>query len=85
MSCESATDSIRCARALCRISYIQKIEFVPSVNVLIQTLVFAVVGLLLFLKSDGSYGTILIFGFVSYLFVFAMHPDRPGVRAATSP
>ena len=64
-------DSLR--KSLYRISYIQKIEFVPSVNVLIQTLVFAVIGLLLFLKSDGTYGTFLIFGFVSYLFVFAMH------------
>jgi hypothetical protein len=64
-------DALR--KSLYRISYIQKIEFVPSVNVLIQTLVFAVVALLLFLKSDGSTGTYLIFGFVSYLFVFAMH------------
>jgi hypothetical protein len=64
-------DALR--RSLYRISYIQKIEFVPSVNVLIQTLVFAVVSLLLVLKSDGKLGSYLIFGFVSYLFVFAMH------------
>jgi hypothetical protein len=64
-------DALR--KSLYRISYIQKIEFVPSVNVLIQTLVVAVVALLLVLKSDGSYGSFLIFGFVSYLFVFAMH------------
>src|SRR5262249_33091479 len=64
-------DSLR--KCLYRISYIQKIEFVPSVNVLIQTLVCAVVLLLLFLKSDGSAGSYLIFGFVSYLFVFAVH------------
>jgi hypothetical protein len=60
-------------RSLFRISYIQKIEFVPSAHVLIQSLVGAVLFLLLCLKTDGSWGTSLIFGFVSYLFVFAIH------------
>lgn len=64
-------DSLR--RSLFRISYIQKIEFVPSAHVLIQSLVCAVLFLLLCLKTDGSWGTSLIFGFVSYLFVFAIH------------
>jgi len=64
-------DALR--RSLFRISYIQKIEFVPSVNVLIQSLVGAVLFLLLFLTTEGSVGEALIFGFVSYLFVFALH------------
>jgi hypothetical protein len=64
-------DSLR--RCLFRISYIQKIEFVPSAQVLIQSLVGAVLILLLFLKTDGSWGTSLIFGFVTYLYVFALH------------
>lgn len=64
-------DALR--RCLFRISYIQKIEFVPSAQVLIQSLVGAVLLLLLCLKTDGSWGTSLIFGFVSYLFVFALH------------
>ncbi len=80
-------DSLRIA--LYRISYIQKIEFVPSVHVLINTLVFADIFLLLFLKTDGSWGSALIFSLVSYLFVFALHlmnvfeqPFRQGVQSA---
>ena len=71
-----------------RVHYIQKIEFVPSVEVLIQTLVCAVVFMLLCLKTDGSYGTAFLFGFVSYLFVYSMHliavfqkPYRQGSRS----
>jgi hypothetical protein len=83
----NSLDTLR--RCLFRISYIQKIEFVPSVNVLIQSLVAAVLFLLLCLKTDGSVGTSLIFGFVSYLFVFALHliavfkqPFRQGEHSA---
>lgn len=64
-------DALR--RSLFRISYIQKIDFVPSVGVLIRTLVAAVLFLLLCLKTDGTGGQAMIFGFVSYLFVFALH------------
>jgi hypothetical protein len=64
-------DTLR--KCLFRVHYIQKIEFVPSVDVLIQTLVCAVLFLLLCLKTDGSFGTAIIFGFISYLFVYAMH------------
>lgn len=60
-------------RCLYRIHYIQKIEFLPSVHVLIQTLVFAVLALLLLLKTDGSLGSMLLFSFVSYLFIFSIH------------
>jgi hypothetical protein len=80
-------DTLR--KCLYRVYYIQKIEFVPSVNVLIQTLVCAVLFLLLFLKTDGSYGSAIVFGFVSYLFVFALHliavfqqPFRQGTHSA---
>jgi hypothetical protein len=76
-------------KCLYRISYIQKIEFVPSVHVLIQTLVCAVLFLLLFLRTDGSCGTAIIFGFVSYMFVYALHlinvfeqPYRQGDHSA---
>jgi hypothetical protein len=75
-------------RCLFRVHYIQKIEFVPSVEVLIQTLVCAVLFMLLCLKTDGSYGTAFLFGFVSYLFVYSMHliavfqkPYRQGSRS----
>lgn len=80
-------DALR--KCLYRVYYIQRIEFIPSVHVLIQTLVCAVIFLLLFLKTDGSLGSAMIFGFVSYLFVFALHlitvfeqPFRQGTHSA---
>lgn len=75
--------------ALYRIHHIQKTEFVPSARVLIQTLVVAMLFLLLCLKTDGSYGATITFGFVSYLFVYSMHlisvfeqPFRQGEHSA---
>ncbi len=76
-------------KSLYRIYYIQKMEFVPSIHVLIQTLVFAVLLLLLLLKTDGSIGTSIVFGFISYMFVYALHlitvfekPFRQGDHSA---
>ena len=60
-------------KSLYRVYYIQKMEFLPSVHVLIQTLVVATLSLLLFLKTDGSFGSAFVFGFVSYMFVYALH------------
>jgi hypothetical protein len=60
-------------KCLYRIHYIQKIEFIPSVHVLIQTLVIATLFLLLFLKTEGSFETAFVFGFVSYMFIYALH------------
>jgi hypothetical protein len=75
--------------SLFRIHHIQKTEFVPSARVLIQTLVGAILFLLLCLKTDGSYGATITFGFVSYLFVYSMHlisvfeqPFRQGEHSA---
>jgi hypothetical protein len=75
-------------RSMYRVHYIQKIEFVPSVEVLIRTLVLAVLIMLLCLKTDGSYGTAFVFGFICYLFVYSMHlisvfqkPYRQGSRS----
>lgn len=74
---------------LFRIHHIQKTEFVPSARVLIQTLVAAILFLLLCLRTDGSYAATITFGFVSYLFVYAMHliavfeqPFRSGDHSA---
>src|SRR5262249_15432578 len=44
-------------KSLYRVYYIQKMEFLPSVHALIQTLVVATIFLLLFLKTDGSVGS----------------------------
>jgi hypothetical protein len=59
-------------RCLYRVYYIQKIEFVPSAHVLVQTIVIANVFFLLFLKAEGAVEPALIFGFVSYIFIYAL-------------
>lgn len=64
-------DNLR--KHLYRISYIQKMQFVPSVHVLIQTLVVATLFLLIFLKTEGSYETNFVFAFISYMFIYALH------------
>jgi hypothetical protein len=82
-----AVDALR--KCIYRTYYIQRIEFLPSVHVLIQALAWAVIALLMLLKTDGSIGSAMIFGFASFLFVFALHlisvfeqPFRPGSHSA---
>ncbi|MBS0362430.1 MAG: hypothetical protein JSR98_13715 [Proteobacteria bacterium] len=60
-------------RCLFRIYHIQRIQFVPSVHVLVQTIVLATVTLLLFLKTEGSPESALIFGAIAYMFTYALH------------
>jgi hypothetical protein len=71
----------RLRQAVFRIAYIQKMESVPSVHVLVETLVFACLGLILFIRTSGSYESFIILAFVSYLFVFAVcliqHLEEP--------
>ncbi len=67
----TAQDALR--RSLFRIYHIQRVQFVPSVHVLVQTLVACVILLLLFLKTEGSPESALMFGFICYLFVYALY------------
>jgi hypothetical protein len=67
----NAQDALR--RSVYRIDYIETLEFVPSVHVLVQTLVLATLLLLLFLRTDTTFESALIFGFVSYMFVYALY------------
>ena len=67
----STQDALR--RSVLRIYHIQRMQFVPSVHILVQTLVAAILLLLLFLKTEGSPESALIFGFVSYMFVYALY------------
>jgi len=60
-------------RCVFRIYHIQRIQFVPSVHVLVQTIVLATVLLLLFLKTEGSPESALIFGAITYMFTYALH------------
>jgi hypothetical protein len=74
-----AQDALR--KALFRVAYIQKMQFVPSVHVLVQTLVLASLFVLLFLKTNGAWEAMLIVVFVGYMFVYSLfligHLDQP--------
>jgi len=76
---KSAQDTLR--RSIFRVAYIQKMEFVPSVHVLVQTLVLASLFVLLFLKTTGAWESMLILIFVGYMFIYALvligHLDQP--------
>lgn len=63
-------------RALLRIYTIQRVEFVPSVHVLVQTLVGSIVLLLLLLKTEGDPASALLFGFITYMFVYVLYLIR---------
>jgi hypothetical protein len=69
-----AQDSLR--RAIFRIYHIQKIQFVPSVHVLVQTLVMTIVFLLLLLETEGSPESAIMFGFISYILIYALYLVR---------
>jgi len=60
-------------RLVFRVTHIQRIQFVPSVHVLVQSLVFAIVSLLLFLRTEGSPESALIFGALSYMFIYSLY------------
>jgi hypothetical protein len=66
----SSQDILR--RSLFRIFYIQRMEFVPSAHVLVQTLVASCLFLLVFLKTADAWESLLTLGFVGYLFVYAV-------------
>ncbi len=70
----STQDVIR--RAVPGIYQIQRVEFVPSVHVLVQTLVAAIVMMMLFLKTEGDPASAIMFGFISYMFVYALYLVR---------
>lgn len=63
-------------RAVLRIYQIQRVEFVPSVHVLVQTLVAVIVMMMLFLKTEGDPASAIMFGFISYMFVYALYLVR---------
>jgi hypothetical protein len=72
-------DTIR--RLILRVAYIQKMEFIPSAHVLVQTLVVASLFVLLFVKTDGAWESMLILVLVGYMFVYCLmligHLDQP--------
>jgi hypothetical protein len=76
---KSEQDTLR--RSIFRVAYIQKMEFIPSVHVLVQTLVVATLFVLLFLKTTGAWESMLILVLVGYMFIYSLlligHLDQP--------
>jgi hypothetical protein len=70
----AAQDTLR--RGVFRIYHIQRTQFVPSIHILVYSLVASIVFLLLFLQTEGSPESALMFGFVSYMFTYALHLIR---------
>jgi hypothetical protein len=44
--------------------------------VLVQTLVFSIIALLLLLKTEGDPAAALLFGFITYMFVYVLYLIR---------
>ena len=63
-------------RSMLHIYQIQRVEFVPSVHVLVQTLVFSIVITMLFLKTEGDPASAMMFGFISSMFIYALYLVR---------
>lgn len=59
-------------RSILRIYQIQRVAFVPSVHVLVQTLVV----MMMLLKTEGDPASAILFGFVSYMFVYVLYLIR---------
>ena len=75
----SAHDALR--RVLFRIAYIQHMQFVPSVHVMVQTLVASCLFVMVFLRTSAVLEGAMIIGFVGYMFIYAIflvrHLEKP--------
>jgi hypothetical protein len=63
---KTAQDTLR--RCIYRIAYIQKMQFVPSVHILVLSLAFASLFVMLFVEAS-----MLIFVFVGYMFIYSLY------------
>lgn len=66
------TEQAHLRKLLLRVSYIQKTRFVPSVSVLVQSIVPLVIFILLFAEADLYTGMIEL-GLLSYLLLYTMN------------
>jgi hypothetical protein len=67
---KSAQDTLR--RCVFRVAYVQKMQFSPSVHVMVQTLVLANLFVLEFLKTTNAWESVLILVLVGYMFVYSV-------------
>lgn len=57
-------------KAMLRVFHIQRTQFIPSAYILGESIVSLIVFLLLFIKSEGSPESFVLFGFISYMFLY---------------
>ncbi|MHB0999606.1 MAG: hypothetical protein ACYC27_10190 [Armatimonadota bacterium] len=81
------TEQAAIRRNVLRTYYIQKINFLPSAFVLLETIVILIITLLIFTKIEPFITSIILIGFVAYLFVYVFrllkildNPFRVGER-----
>ncbi len=55
-----------------RITYIQRIKFIPSAGILSRSIVFFVIGLLVLTNVDPFYGSLAIIGIISFVLIYMM-------------
>lgn len=55
-----------------RVTYIQRIRFIPSATILSQSIVFFVIILLIFTNVDPFYGSLAIVGIISFVLIYMM-------------
>lgn len=55
-----------------RVTYIQRIKFIPSAGILSQSIVILVIGLLIFTNVDPFYGSLAIIGIISFVLIYMM-------------
>ncbi len=55
-----------------RVTYIQRIKFIPSADILLKSIVFLVIGLLIFTNVDPFYGSLAIIGIISFVLIYMM-------------
>lgn len=57
-------------KSVLRVYYIQRMTFLPSAHILAEVLALGIVFLLLFVKTEGSPESTVLFGFISFLFLY---------------
>lgn len=55
-----------------RVTYIQRIKFIPSADILLKSIVFLVIVLLILTNVDPFYGSLAIIGIISFVLIYMM-------------
>lgn len=59
-------------RNLLRVSYVQRIDFLPSAYTLVESIVFLLLGLVLFTQIDTRVTDLVIVGFIAFIFLYIL-------------